>query len=78
MNLCLKAIYTLLDDPWPHSKLGADPSLAIELLNVLHRLLLTRETQECFNLIMDVMRQVIKAAKENIDKEREIQRGTIQ
>ncbi len=35
--LCLKAIYTLLDDPWPRSRIGTDQSLAIELLNVLHR-----------------------------------------
>ena len=38
VNLCLRAIYTLLDDPWPRSRIGTDQSLAIELLNVLHRL----------------------------------------
>jgi len=35
--LCLKSIYTLLDDPWPRSRLGVDSALSIELLNVLHR-----------------------------------------
>lgn len=76
VNLCLRAIYTLLDDPWPRAKLGHDQSLAIELLNVLHRLLLTRESTECFRLIMDVVRQVIKAAEENIEAERQRQKGS--
>ena len=35
--MCLKAVYTLLDDSWPRSRLGADKPLATELLNVLHR-----------------------------------------
>ena len=35
--LCLKSIYVLLDDAWPRSRIGTDQSLAIELLNVLHR-----------------------------------------
>ena len=36
-NVCLKALSTLLDDPWTRVRLGADRTLAIELLNVLHR-----------------------------------------
>lgn len=35
--LCLKSVYVLLDDSWPRSRIGTDQSLAIELLNVLHR-----------------------------------------
>lgn len=35
--LCQKAIQALLDDPWPRSRIGTDQSLAVELLNVLHR-----------------------------------------
>ena len=34
---CLRSIHTLLDDQWPRSKLGSDPLLTVELLNVLHR-----------------------------------------
>ena len=37
VQMCLKAVYTLLDDPWPRSCIGTDQSLAVELLNVLHR-----------------------------------------
>ena len=34
------------------------------------RLLLTRENKDCYLLIMDVVKQVIKAAQENIENER--------
>ena len=37
VNLCLKSVYTLLDDPWPRNRIGLDHSLGIELLNVMHR-----------------------------------------
>ena len=37
VNICLKAMHTLLDDPWTRLQLGNDQALAIELLNVLHR-----------------------------------------
>jgi len=37
VNLCLKALATLLDDSWTRIRLGSDESLTIELLNVLHR-----------------------------------------
>ncbi len=45
------------------------------LICLLLRLLLTRESSECFQLILKVTRQVCKAAEENIDYEREIQKG---
>jgi len=35
VNLCLKALATLLDDSWTRIRLGSDESLTIELLNVL-------------------------------------------
>ena len=40
------------------------------------RLLLTRDSTETFKLIMDVVKQVIKAAQENLEGERQKQRGT--
>jgi hypothetical protein len=76
VNLCLKAIYSLLDDPWPREKLGSEQTLAIELLNVLHRLFLTRDSPECFSLVMNVLSQVVKAAQENIQMQREKQGQT--
>lgn len=41
VSLCLKALSTLLDDPWTRLRLGSDASLTVELLNVLHRYLNT-------------------------------------
>jgi HEAT repeat-containing protein 5 len=37
VNMCLKAMSTLLDDSWTRTQLGSDQQLAIEILNVLHR-----------------------------------------
>lgn len=36
---CLKALYTALDSSWPRRRLGEDPVLCRELLNVMHRYL---------------------------------------
>lgn len=64
---CLRALYTLLDSAEPRQMLMVDKSLAIELCNVLHRLLLTREIVEAQQLVMDVLKQVMKAAQEQLD-----------
>jgi hypothetical protein len=77
VNLCLKALSTLLDDPWTRMRLGSDDTLAIELLNVLHRLLLTRDSIDCFVLIMGVVRQVVKAAQDHIDSERALSKENV-
>ncbi|XP_077993059.1 HEAT repeat-containing protein 5B-like [Glandiceps talaboti] len=68
---CLKALYVLLDSPLPRSKLGSDQILAIELLNVLHRLLLTREMPVTQLLVMDVVKQVVGAMEEHVDKQKQ-------
>ncbi|XP_067013409.1 HEAT repeat-containing protein 5B [Anabrus simplex] len=65
---CLQALYTLLDSPWPRQVLMADRSLAIELCNVLHRLLLTRDSPTAQLLVMEVLKQVMKAAQEDLDQ----------
>ena len=62
VNLCLKALSTLLDDPWTRLRLGADSSLTIELLNVLHRScdLYTASISSLFsNLCMFILGDVI-------------------
>ena len=66
VHYCLQAVHTLLDSPWPRSRLSADPSLAIELLNVMHRLLLTRETLSTHLLVTAVVKQVILAMQERL------------
>ncbi|XP_014676647.1 PREDICTED: HEAT repeat-containing protein 5B-like [Priapulus caudatus] len=64
---CLNALHQLLDKPWSRSVIGQDQSLGVELLNVLHRLLLTRELASTQTLVIDVARQVLKTAQEHLE-----------
>ncbi|XP_063929374.1 HEAT repeat-containing protein 5B isoform X4 [Zophobas morio] len=67
---CLKALYTLLDSTYARELILVDNSLGIELCNVLHRLILTRDNHTCQLLCMEVLKQVIKAAQEKLEKEK--------
>ncbi|XP_073980275.1 HEAT repeat-containing protein 5B isoform X3 [Rhodnius prolixus] len=67
---CLQALFTLLDSELPRQLLMEDKSLGIELCNVLHRLLLTRESLDVQMLVMDVLNQVIKAGREDLENAR--------
>ncbi|KAK4872023.1 hypothetical protein RN001_016147 [Aquatica leii] len=64
---CLQALYTLLDSVWARQQLMVDKSLGIELCNVLHRLLLTRDNYDTQLLCMEVLKQVIKSAQEQFE-----------
>ncbi|CAG2054118.1 unnamed protein product [Timema podura] len=64
---CLQALYTLLDSDWPRTVLMSDTSLGIELCNVLHRLLLTRDSPAAQLLVMEVLKQVMKAAQDSLE-----------
>ncbi|CAH1791410.1 unnamed protein product [Owenia fusiformis] len=75
VTLCLKALSVLLGKQWPRKKLGADQSLGIELLNVLHRLLLTRENVKTHLLVMEVVQQVIVSIQESLDEQNSIDIG---
>ncbi|RWS31952.1 HEAT repeat-containing protein 5B-like protein, partial [Leptotrombidium deliense] len=68
--VCLKSLETLLSHPIPQSTIGKDKQLSIELCNVLHRLLLTRETPFCQNLVLNVARLVVKAQQEFLEIDR--------
>ncbi|XP_032821133.2 HEAT repeat-containing protein 5B isoform X4 [Petromyzon marinus] len=67
---CLEALKTLLDSPWPRTKIGNDQMLAVELLNVLHRLLLTRDVPVVQLAVVDVVTQTIRATLEHIKEKR--------
>jgi hypothetical protein len=67
---CLRALYTLLDSTYARELILVDNSLGIELCNVLHRLILTRDNHTCQLLCMEVLKQVIKAAQDRLDKEK--------
>ncbi|KMQ92675.1 heat repeat-containing protein 5b [Lasius niger] len=66
IETCLNALYTLLDSTWARKVFIADCSLPIELCNVLHRLLLTRESYVIQMIVMEVLKQVMKAAQEDL------------
>ncbi|XP_036114854.1 HEAT repeat-containing protein 5A isoform X6 [Molossus molossus] len=70
ITACLHALQALLDVPWPRSKIGSDQELGIELLTVLHRVILTRESP-CIQLAsLEVVRQIICAAQEHVKEKR--------
>lgn len=65
---CLHALYTLLNTKYVRELLSENPLLGIELCNVLHRLILTRDDFNCQLLAMEVVKQIVKAALENLTK----------
>ncbi|KAG5327693.1 HTR5B protein, partial [Pseudoatta argentina] len=66
IKTCLNALHTLLDSTWARKVFITDRSLPIELCNVLHRLLLTRESYIIQMIVMEVLKQVMKAAQEDL------------
>lgn len=69
--LCLKSIYTLFHGAWARKQLFKDRTLAIELCNVLHRMILIRDSLEVQLLCIEILKRVIQAAKEALDCEKE-------
>ncbi|KAJ6667356.1 hypothetical protein lerEdw1_017334 [Lerista edwardsae] len=70
ITACLHALRALLDIPWPRSKIGSDQELSVELLNVFHRLILTRESPEIQYAALEVVRQILFAAQEHVKEKR--------
>ncbi|CAL1542615.1 unnamed protein product [Lymnaea stagnalis] len=64
---CLRGLKALLGSVWPRSQLGKDATLSRELLNVMHRVTLTRDGVDIHGLALDVVKFVVKAAQENLD-----------
>ncbi|OCT68730.1 HEAT repeat-containing protein 5A isoform X2 [Xenopus laevis] len=67
---CLRALKALLSGTWAKAQIGADPDLAIELISVLHRLLLMRESSEVQLLVLEVGRQILNAAQDHVRERR--------
>ncbi|XP_014227190.1 HEAT repeat-containing protein 5B isoform X3 [Trichogramma pretiosum] len=70
IETCLKALYTLLDSAWARKVLMSNKSLPIELCNVLHRLLLTKEVYSVQIMVMEILKQVVKANQEDLSKKK--------
>uniref|UniRef100_A0A671UXR2 HEAT repeat-containing protein 5A n=1 Tax=Sparus aurata TaxID=8175 RepID=A0A671UXR2_SPAAU len=62
---CLRALQALLDVSWPRAKIGNDQALSVELLSVLHRLMVTRESVPVQLAVLDLLRQIVTAAQEH-------------
>ncbi|NXT75634.1 HTR5A protein, partial [Zapornia atra] len=67
---CLRALQALFDVPWPRSKIGGDQELGVELLNVLHRLILTRESPDIQLAALEVVRLILFASQEHVKEKR--------
>ncbi|XP_040574960.1 HEAT repeat-containing protein 5B [Lepeophtheirus salmonis] len=67
---CLIGLKTLLDDPWCRSNPFLNsPELAVELCNVLHRTILTRDRPSIQILVMDVLISLLEMRKFLISNE---------
>ncbi|KAM4662617.1 HEAT repeat-containing protein 5A [Discoglossus pictus] len=70
ITACLRALRSLLGGAWPRTRIGADQDLAVELVSVLHRLLLMRESPEVQLLALEVGRQILNAVQEHVRERR--------
>ncbi|XP_027038809.1 HEAT repeat-containing protein 5B-like [Pocillopora damicornis] len=67
VSACLNAFYSLLDSKWPRTLIGNEQILGVEMLSVLHRVLLTRDSRDIHLAAMRVARQIVKAAQESLE-----------
>lgn len=67
---CLQALLTLLESPSARCHIAEDQILGVELLNVLHRLLLTCSPPSVQLLVTIVVQQTIRAAQDHLQEKR--------
>uniref|UniRef100_A0A672QC37 HEAT repeat-containing protein 5A n=1 Tax=Sinocyclocheilus grahami TaxID=75366 RepID=A0A672QC37_SINGR len=70
ISSCLQALQALLEVPWTRSKVGSDQALRVELLSVLHRLIVTRESPSVQLAVLELVRQIVCAAQEHVKEKR--------
>uniref|UniRef100_A0A674CFH7 HEAT repeat-containing protein 5A n=1 Tax=Salmo trutta TaxID=8032 RepID=A0A674CFH7_SALTR len=70
---CLQALCTLLDSPCARTHISEDQLLGVELLNVLHRLLLTRDPPGVQLQVTAVVQETIRAAQDHLTEQRDTQ-----
>uniref|UniRef100_A0A669C918 HEAT repeat-containing protein 5B n=1 Tax=Oreochromis niloticus TaxID=8128 RepID=A0A669C918_ORENI len=68
---CLRALCTLLEAPCAKTHIADDQLLAVELLNVLHRLLLTRDPPAVQLQVTAVVQETIRAAHDRKEEDGE-------
>ncbi|XP_061083736.1 HEAT repeat-containing protein 5B isoform X2 [Conger conger] len=69
---CLHALCTLLEAPCARTHIAEDQLLGVELLNVLHRLLLTRDPPAVQLQVAAVVQDTIRAAQEHLEQRRSL------
>nr|XP_020459804.1 HEAT repeat-containing protein 5B isoform X3 [Monopterus albus] len=67
---CLQALCTLLESSCAKTHIAEDQLLAVELLNVLHRLLLTRDPPAIQLQVTAVVQETIRAAQDHLQQQR--------
>ena len=65
---CLGSLKALLAHRFPRNILSEDINLSIELCNVLHRLLITREILECQQIVLDISHLVVQSQLEHLEQ----------
>ncbi|XP_067465805.1 HEAT repeat-containing protein 5B isoform X2 [Thunnus thynnus] len=67
---CLQALCTMLESPCAKTHIAEDQLLAVELLNVLHRLLLTRDPSAVQLQVTAVVQETIRAAQDHLQRQK--------
>uniref|UniRef100_A0A034VSR0 HEAT repeat-containing protein 5A n=1 Tax=Bactrocera dorsalis TaxID=27457 RepID=A0A034VSR0_BACDO len=68
---CLQSLYTIFDSDWARKQLIKNKTLTIELCNVLHRQILTRDELLVQLLCMEILKQTIHAARDDLQLKRD-------
>ncbi|XP_068088233.1 HEAT repeat-containing protein 5B isoform X2 [Hyperolius riggenbachi] len=69
----LQALHILLDSPFARSHIAEDQVIGVELLNVLHRLMLTFNPPNVQLLVANVVQQIVRAAQDKLQEQRNAQ-----
>lgn len=67
VTACLQSLHTILSSQWARKTLFVNKNLPIELCRVLHRMVLTRESLEVHLLCIEILKQVIQGANEQLE-----------
>ncbi|XP_063774046.1 HEAT repeat-containing protein 5B isoform X2 [Pseudophryne corroboree] len=73
VTACLQALHILLYSPFARSHIAEDQVIGVELLNVLHRLLLTCDPSSVQLLVTKVVQQIVRAAYDQLQEQRTVQ-----
>ncbi|EDW83833.1 uncharacterized protein Dwil_GK13824, isoform A [Drosophila willistoni] len=68
---CLRSLHSIFDSKWARQQLIKDKALTIELCHVLHRQILTRDELLVQLLCVEILKQTIQAAREDLQRRRD-------